>query len=183
METLAASAISVATRSAEAQSRTCAWKFTDWLGPAAKRPTQMLRQWSDDLVHLLAEVRPTAADSILVNTGDDFALLALAHAMKRAELPPLRIDVLFHFALHESGQGDRVAKSRLVGRQIRAAMEALRPHQVHLHATTDALSRAIARSGKWLFHSLHSLPDPSVQLGQRVSRRATDRSHRWNASS
>ncbi len=37
---------------------------------------------------LLAEVRPTASDSILVNTGDDFALLALANAMKRAEVPP-----------------------------------------------------------------------------------------------
>ena len=65
-----------------------AFKLSDWLGPAAKRPTQMLRQWSDDLARLLAEVRPTASDSLLVNTGDDFALLALANAMKRAEVPP-----------------------------------------------------------------------------------------------
>ena len=136
-----------------------AWRFTDWLGPAAKRPTQMLAQWSDDLCRLLAEVRPTAADSILVNTGDDFALLALANAMNRVALPPLRIDVLFHFALHESGQSDRIAKSRLMGRQIRAAVESLLPHQVHLHATTDALAEQMREVESGC--SIRSIPYPT----------------------
>lgn len=115
-------------------------RLTDWLGGAEKRPTRMLQQWSDDLVRLLSKVKPTRSDCLLVNTGDDFALLALARAMRQTTIPPIRIDVLFHFALYESGQPDRAERMRLMGRQIRAAMDALRPHDVSLHATTDSLA-------------------------------------------
>mgnify|MGYP001812826204 CR=1 FL=1 len=115
-------------------------RLTDWFGPAEKRPTRMLSRWADDLARLLGKVQPTRSDCLLVNTGDDFALLALARAMRQATIPPIRIDVLFHFALYESGQPDRADRLRLMGRQIRAAMDSLRPHDVYLHATTDSLA-------------------------------------------
>jgi hypothetical protein len=115
-------------------------RTADLLAPPAKQPQRMLRTWSDDLCKLLADVRPNSNDSLLVNTGDDFAMLALASAIKQARLAPMRIDVIFHFALYESDQADRSDRLQQLGRQIRSAFDALRPHEVHLHATTETLA-------------------------------------------
>lgn len=134
-------------------------RFTDWLGPASKRPSRMLGQWADDLSTLLTELRPTSSDRLIVNTGDDFVLLALAQAMQKAGVAPMRIDVLFHFALYEPGQADQASRTRLLSRQIRSAMEAMRPHEVHLHATTDSLAEQMREleSG----YPIRSIPYPT----------------------
>ena len=113
---------------------------TDQLSPPAKRPKPMLRQWAGDLTRLLGEIKPNSTDTLLINTGDDFAMLALAAALKQADIEPIRIDVIFHFAIYESDQIDRKQRLRQVGRQIRSAVESLRPHDVHIHATTDSLA-------------------------------------------
>jgi glycosyltransferase involved in cell wall biosynthesis len=121
-------------------------RITDAINTPPRRPTHMLRQWSDDFCDMIRQTKPTPNDQLLVNTGDDFALLSLAHAMQRVTLPPLRIDVLFHFALVDREQRDRMNRLRQVGRQIRSALESLKPHQVHLHATTDSLAEQLRES-------------------------------------
>lgn len=115
-------------------------RLTEWLNPPAKRPQKMLRTWAEDLRWLLADIKPQPHDSLLVNTGDDFALLALAAAIKQAKLPRIRIDVIFHFALYASDQPDRAERLRLIGRQIDSTLPVLREHDIHLHATTDSLA-------------------------------------------
>ncbi|MGI9471235.1 MAG: hypothetical protein ACR2NZ_06880, partial [Rubripirellula sp.] len=118
-------------------------RFRDRAVPPQKRPQRMLEQWSNDLCRLLTEIRPTSADSLLINTGDDFAMLALADAMKRMSLASMRIDIIFHFALHDARQADRDSRLKEIGRQIRGAMNDLRPHRVHVHATTDSLAEQL----------------------------------------
>jgi glycosyltransferase involved in cell wall biosynthesis len=118
----------------------------DYFVAPAKRPQKMLQQWSDDLCQLLAKIKPTPHDCLLVNTADDFSMLALANAMQRAQLPAMRIDVIFHFALYDGEQPDRKNRLDQIGRQIRTAIKLLHPHQVHLHATTDTLASQLRES-------------------------------------
>lgn len=105
-----------------------------------RQPQTMLRQWADDLSSLLRKLKPTAADSLSINTGDDFAMLALAAAMKKVDVQGLRIDVIFHFALHDPQQTDRGERLRQIGRQIKDAAKQLSGHDLHLHATTQNLA-------------------------------------------
>ena len=108
-----------------------------------KRPQRMLQQWSQNLCEMLTTIQPGPADSLLINTGDDFAMLALAAALKQMNLPAMRVDIIFHFALYEPGQSNRSIRLNQIGRQIRYALDKLRPHDVHLHATTDSLAEQL----------------------------------------
>ncbi len=139
--------------------QTAAARITDVLVPPAKRPTKMLRQWADDLCRLLTQLKPTPSDSLLVNTGDDFAMLALAAAMQRAKIPPIRIDVIFHFALYESGQTDQKDRMRHWRRQIHSSLAAMRPHRVHIHATTDSLAEQLRKTECGI--TINSIPYPT----------------------
>jgi hypothetical protein len=132
---------------------------TDQLSPPAKRPQPMLRQWATDLTRLLEEIKPSPADTLLVNTGDDFAMLALAAALEQADVGPLRIDVIFHFALYEADQTDRNERLHQLGRQLRSAVEALRPHHVHIHATTEALAAQMRETDCGIH--INSIPYPT----------------------
>ena len=109
--------------------------------PPTKHPQRMLAAWQQDFVGLLAQLKPTADDRIVISTGDDFLLLALAAALKEASLTtPLRIDIILHFALTSLGQPDESSRLQLIGQQSRQALAAMQPHDIHLHATTSALT-------------------------------------------
>jgi hypothetical protein len=123
----------------------------------------MLEQWRNDLCRLLGQLQPTSTDTLLVNTGDDFAMLALAAALQRVSLPPLRIDVIFHFALYDPAQPDRAARLQQWGRQLRAALAALHPHHVHLHATTDSLAAQLREAQCGC--EIRSIPYPTRPRG------------------
>lgn len=133
--------------------------LTDQLSPPAKRPKPMLRQWAADLAQLLAEIQANSDDTLLVSTGDDFAMLALANALRQAAIKPMRIDVIFHFALYERGQVDRGSRLRQLGHQIRASVEALRPHDVHIHATTASLAAQLRETECGV--RINSIPYPT----------------------
>lgn len=111
-----------------------------------RSPQTMLRQWAGDLRELLQRIQPTGDDVLLINTGDDFALLALAAAMNQFELPRLRIDVIFHFALYDPQRSDYKPRLKQLGRQIRAARSDLQQHSLHLHATTQSLATQLRES-------------------------------------
>lgn len=112
----------------------------DLIGTPANRPRKMLEQWSDDFASLVSTIKPTSADTLLISAGDDFTLLALAGALNRVELTPMRIDVIFQDAVYGPQQPDKKQRLKEVGRQIRDSLKALKPHKVHLHATTSALA-------------------------------------------
>ncbi|TWU50989.1 hypothetical protein Poly51_42820 [Rubripirellula tenax] len=115
-------------------------RLSDWMNPPAKRPRRMIAQWVDDFCGLIAQVKPTASDTILINTGDDFVMLALAAALEQIELPPMRIDILFHFALYDDETPNRADRLKRIGSQMRSSIVATSPHKVHIHATTTALA-------------------------------------------
>ena len=121
-------------------------QITDRASRPARRPTAMQQQWSSDLVNLLTRLKPTSSDVLLVNTGDDFAMLALAAAMREADCPPLRIDIIFHFAIYAANQPDNQSRMKHFGRQVNACLKLLHPHQIHVHATTDSLAKQIRKA-------------------------------------
>lgn len=123
-----------------------------------RRPATMLRTWASDLVGLLQEVKPTSSDVLLLNTADDFALLALTAAMKRAKCPPLRIDAIFHFAVTQASQPGAARRSRLFGRQVNGCVKLLHPHQVCVHATTDSLAKQMRQAE---IKAVTSIPYPT----------------------
>lgn len=112
-----------------------------------RNPRKMLDQWAEDLVQLLRRMGVDSQDRMLINTGDDFAMLALAAAMKRCNLAPIPIDVIFHFALHDGAQPTSTSRCSEFGNQTREAIRALAPHEVRLHATTTPLADQLRKAG------------------------------------
>jgi hypothetical protein len=95
----------------------------------------------------------------LINTGDDFALLALVAAMKKCQLNRLRIDLIFHFALYHAGQSDRKQRLREIGRQIRWATAEMKAHDLHLHATTQNLAAQLRETESGA--TINAIPYPT----------------------
>ncbi|GAA5506144.1 hypothetical protein [Novipirellula caenicola] len=111
-----------------------------------RHPRVMLERWSDDFLKLLRHWDATDKDTLLINTADDFVMLALARALK--QLPgdkPLTIHVVFHFAVFDSQTS--LSQRQQFGDQVNDAMKQMSPHHIHLHATTAALSKQLAEVG------------------------------------
>lgn len=133
-----------------------------------RRPQLMLGKWAEGMVRVLGEIQPRTVDRVLINTGDDFAMLALAAALKRCALPPLRIDVIFHFALYEQHKTDTRRLEQL-GRQCRRAIELMAPHEIRLHATTTNLAAQMRSAGL----SVTAIPYPTRPRGIQPARAAS----------
>lgn len=134
-------------------------RLSDSMAPPSKRPQTMIRQWSDDLLAWLKSNQPTRNDSILINTGDDFVMLALANALRRYDCQHrLTFDVIFHFALYHS-TADDTPRASLFGQQVNDCIAQCAPHTIRLHATTDALAGQMRASG--IRHSIGSIPYPT----------------------
>lgn len=121
-------------------------RATDMFNRNVKQPTTMATWYSEDLCDLFRRIKPGADDVLIVNTADDFAMLAVADAVSRLKLPAMQIHALFHFALVDSATNDADAKLKLIGRQLATCLHAMKPHQVRLHATTDGLADQLRRS-------------------------------------
>ncbi|KAA1260176.1 hypothetical protein LF1_27150 [Rubripirellula obstinata] len=115
--------------------------FRDSCVPPSKRPSRMLETWKDNFLSLVERIKPTSNDRLLISTGDDFLMLALASALQQAKLPSLRIDIILHFALTTDDQPDKQERLKQIGRQTRQAIKLMGPHDVHLHATTTSLAQ------------------------------------------
>jgi glycosyltransferase involved in cell wall biosynthesis len=115
--------------------------FRDLWVPPSKRPSRMLVTWRNNFLSFIDQVKPTSKDRLLISTGDDFLILALASALQQVTLPSLHIDVVVHFALTSDDQPDKEERLRRIGRQTREAIDSMTPHHVHLHATTNSLAQ------------------------------------------
>jgi hypothetical protein len=134
-------------------------RLSDALHPPAKRPSVMATRYREDLCGLLQRLRPTSDDVLLINTADDFAMLAVADAVSRLKLPPMRIDALFHFALVDSTTLNPEKRLKTIGQQLSASLARMRPHDVHLHATTESLASQLRRTD--LGHVVDAIPYPT----------------------
>jgi len=110
------------------------------------RPENMLRAWSEEFLQVVRQKNLRPEDRIVVNTGDDFQLLALARGLRELGSDiPLTIHVILHFALYE---GENVThRAKLYGEQVNAATSMIGRHRVHLHATTEPLARQLNEVG------------------------------------
>ncbi len=110
-----------------------------------RRPKTLLRTWAEDFTRLLSQWDVNSSDTILINTADDFVLLALAGALSRHLIAPLNIHAIFHFAIFDTKTSED--RKRQFGNQVNRSLAALAPHRIHLHATTTSLSRQLAEVG------------------------------------
>ncbi|MEM6468215.1 MAG: hypothetical protein AAF802_01505 [Planctomycetota bacterium] len=115
--------------------------FLDRVAKSRRRPRRMLDRWSEVFSNAVRRFDPTHEDSIVVNTGCDFQMLALSQAIKklaaRRSSLSLNISVLFHFAVFDG----RIARMAIdYGRQVNSALQEMSGHQVNLFATTEKLA-------------------------------------------
>ena len=112
-------------------------------------PKEMVRLWVEGMKELFKNARPTIHDRLVLNTGDDFVMLALVQALRETSVPPLPIHVIFHFSLCDQPTPSRNVQRRWEawGNQVNRCLQALVPHTVHLHATTPGLAQQIQRVG------------------------------------
>ncbi|MAI74173.1 MAG: hypothetical protein CMM01_25200 [Rhodopirellula sp.] len=110
------------------------------------RPDNMLQAWSEGFLQVVRQKKMHPDDRIVVNTGDDFQLLALTRALRQLGSDnPLTVHVILHFALYE---GDSVSgEAKLYGEQVNDAISMIGQHAVHLHATTEPLARQLEEVG------------------------------------
>ncbi|MEO1526095.1 MAG: hypothetical protein AAFX06_11710 [Planctomycetota bacterium] len=110
-----------------------------------RSPRAMLEDWSRGFAEAIRRFEPQFGDRIIVNTGGDFQMLAMAHALDVLEhLDSLSIDVVFHFAVF----GDAIDEpARNYGEQVREALRRMERHDVRLYATTPGLVEQLGDVG------------------------------------
>lgn len=119
--------------------------FLDRLSRPNRTPWKMLDAWSSGLTRALNEFRPADGDRIVINTGGDFQILALARALRQFETShAIEVHFIFHFAVFDDHVTDRAT---LFGKQVARAVQACSPHRIHLHATTLPLAHQLAEVG------------------------------------
>ncbi|TWU07751.1 glycosyltransferase family protein [Stieleria varia] len=139
-------------------------RATDWMIAPAKSPSTMIRRWSEDFAGLLKSRPPRPCDSLLINTGDDFAMLAITRGLHLASIPHRqRVDVVFHFAIHDSQTlpPRQWARASAFAGQVNQCMQQLSHHDVRLHATTEALAGQLRQSG--ITEPINPIPYPTRQ--------------------
>lgn len=122
--------------------------FYDVACRPSRRPTAMLENWAKAFSDSVNCFAPHPNDRIVINTGGDFQLLALARAMDQLKqaghVDPLTLHVVFHFAVFDSVVTNRALA---FGRQVNAAVQHMAPHRVLLHATTESLTKQLTDVG------------------------------------
>lgn len=126
----------------------CLQRFHDVACRPSRRPATMLDAWSRGFSQAVRQFDPAPGDSIVINTGGDFQILALADALESLSrdgvTTPLSIHVVFHFAVFGDSVTDR---AQAFGRQVNESVKRMHPHRVALHATTESLNQQLAAVG------------------------------------
>ena len=103
------------------------------------RPTAMFDSWVEACAGALKQLSLGPEDQIILQTADDCTLLALAAALKLVAVPACQLHAIFHFPVHEHGKAD-LGKRVQFDAQMNYALDTLKPHSVHLYATTHQLA-------------------------------------------
>ncbi len=116
-----------------------AQRLRDRITSIERHPQRLIRQWSQDLTAWLHRSSVTTADTLVINTGNDFTLLALANSLRTlGKSAPAQTHVLFHFAVHNGDPASR--RARYFGEQVRSAVQDAGSSKISLHTSTEPLS-------------------------------------------
>ncbi|TWU41849.1 glycosyltransferase [Novipirellula artificiosorum] len=115
-----------------------------------RRPQVMLHRWSQAFFDLLSHWQVDSRDTLVVNTGDDFVLLALATALAKRDAidpdaTPLTIHIVFHFGVYDPITTEQ--RKRQFGAQVNDTLRQMASHHLHLHATTHSLTSQLKQVG------------------------------------
>lgn len=151
--------------------------FRDHLAWPSLYPTRMLRKYSEDIAGVITRFKICSRDTMILNTSDDFSLLALARAIELATrttptLHELNVHTIFHFAIDESADAYAVANHKAsqshgqespsvvnFGRQMNQTLQRLGQHGVHVHATTRPLANQLLNAG--VARPINAVPYPT----------------------
>ena len=114
-------------------------RLKEILRPANRRPQWLFHNWKAAFIQLIESVDITEEDHIVVNTGDEFTLLAIASALRSRKDKRLNIHIIFHFSINDGSSSKGHERNQKMGSQIRTALEYLKHHHVRIHATTQEL--------------------------------------------
>ncbi len=160
-----------------------AQSIRDRFAPADRRPKILIKQWASALAQWLIQQSTTPDDTLVINTGDDFQLLALARALTTVgtnapgniQNAPGSVHVIFHFAI----QQDNTPLDRLtqLGEQVNRALSEISQNSnlaattIHLHATTEPLARQLQEAGV----TVNAVPYPTRHRAPTRIENKTDR--------
>lgn len=109
----------------------------------SRRPSKMLAQWKESFHRLLEIIKLSKDDILLLNTADDFTLLALAGALKDRDLQTIQCHAIFHFATSDESTITGKTRNEHMRRQLSNIFNSFAKHQISIHATTEELAREI----------------------------------------
>ncbi|MEO1619225.1 MAG: hypothetical protein AAFV88_25475, partial [Planctomycetota bacterium] len=153
-------------------------RLRDAVAKKSRQPERMISVWANTFHSAVVRFDPGPDDAVVVNTGSDFQMLALARALKQepfaSRSPKLRIHVLFHFAIYDQTVGRRAQE---FGFQVNQCLQQMKGHDVTIHATTAALTDQLVRVGV----SARAVPYPTRErpcVGSKFIADGTDRDDR-----
>ena len=85
----------------------------------------------------------TEHDHLVLNTANDFVILATASALQDRKSKKLNIHAIFHFATNHADTAHGRQRNAKMGQQMNMALGALGHHQVYIHTTTEELKAEI----------------------------------------
>lgn len=133
------------------------------------RPSNMLNSWVQASAAALRSLALGPEDQIILQTADDFTLLALAAALKEIAAPPCQLHAIFHFPIYEHGDQGLVKRVQF-DEQMNYVLDAIKPHRLQLYATTDQLAEQL-NSGtiRQAFHAV-DYPVRSFSISPNLQR-------------
>jgi len=114
-------------------------RFREFLRPANRRPRWMLRHWKTAFIQFIDYLGITESDQIIVNTSDEFTLLAIASALRLRNDKRLNLHLIFHFSVNDKATRAGRNRNLNMGKQIKDSLKHLEHHHVRIHATTREL--------------------------------------------
>ena len=109
----------------------------------SRRPSGMIMNWKRAFLKLLDSLDLTEHDHLVLNTANDFVILATASALQDRQSKKLNIHAIFHFATNHADTAHGEECNAKMGQQMNMALGALGHHQVYIHTMTEELKAEI----------------------------------------
>lgn len=109
----------------------------------SRRPSEMIMNWKRAFLKVIDSLDLTEHDHLVLNTANDFVILATASALQDRKSKKLNIHAIFHFATNHADTAHGRQRNAKMGQQMNMALGALGHHQVYIHTTTEELKAEI----------------------------------------
>ena len=109
----------------------------------SRRPSNMIMNWKRAFLQVLDSLDLTEHDHLVLNTANDFIILATASALQDRKSPKLNIHAIFHFATNHVDTAYGRQRNTKMKQQMNMALSAMSHHRVYIHTTTEELKAEI----------------------------------------